>query len=289
MATPTAVAVVVTYNPDFVDLQALLERLTGMVMRVVVVDNGSLPSPEALVRERACHWLPLGDNLGIAAAQNQGIALARSLGATAVVLFDQDSLPEAGMIDTLADVAEALSTSGVPVAAVGPSYYDDGLGKGAPEFHRPDVAAVRAFEVDHVIASGSYIPIAVLDRVGGMREELFIDYVDIEWALRARTCGLRSFCARDALMRHQFGVPAVVMGRRYSAHSPMRQYYLFRNSIWLWRQGWVPLSWKLRRGPALILRLGFNLLFARPIAAQWRMIWRGVWHGMTGRMGRGHG
>ena len=44
-------------------------------------------------------------------------------------------------------------------------------------------------------------------------------------------------------------------------------------------------AWNL---PRLMLRLGFNALFARPHREQWRMMARGLADGVMGRMGRGH-
>ena len=41
----------------------------------------------------------------------------------------------------------------------------------------------------YVITSGSFIPISIFNDVGFMREELFIDFVDIDWCLRARAKG----------------------------------------------------------------------------------------------------
>ncbi|MCV5831057.1 hypothetical protein OFN28_30780, partial [Escherichia coli] len=48
-------------------------------------------------------------------------------------------------------------------------------------------------DVDHLIASGSLIPVDVFEKIGGMDDSLFIDYVDVEWSLRARYQGLRCY------------------------------------------------------------------------------------------------
>lgn len=285
------VAIVVTFNPEPDRLTAMLGRLRTQVTSTVVVDNGSRASPDALVArsDAAVTLIELGNNYGIAYAQNRGIDFARQQGAAAVLLMDQDSLPDSGMVAELSQVYENLSARGIATAAIGPSYRDEGLQKKAPALNRDmAVPGIAADEVDHVIASGSLLTLAAIDRVGPMRDDLFIDYVDIEWALRARTFGLRSFMARNATMSHQFGTPLTIFGRQFSSHTPMRQYYLFRNSIWLWRQNWVPLGWKLRRGRKLLLRLLFSMVFARPLLEQWRLMWRGIAHGISGKMGRGH-
>jgi rhamnosyltransferase len=42
----------------------------------------------------------------------------------------------------------------------------------------------------------------VLDVVGGMNDSLFIDYVDIEWCLRAKNLGYEILGCYRALMNH---------------------------------------------------------------------------------------
>ena len=70
-----------------------------------------------------------------------------------------------------------------------------------------------------------------------------------------------------------------------SMRTPERHYYFIRNAIWLWRQHWVPLAWKLRRGPALIARFVAYAIVARPLRAHWRMMALGITHGLNGRSG----
>jgi rhamnosyltransferase len=141
-------------------------------------------------------------------------------------------------------------------------------------------------EADFLIASGSLIPVAALDRVGPMREDLFIDYVDVEWCLRARREGLRCYGVFEATMEHRLGESRVrVFGREATARSPLRHYYLMRNALLLYRESWVPLNWKLVDAGRLLLKFGFYSLAAPPRLQHVRMMARGLWHGLTGRAG----
>src|SRR5690606_10075289 len=106
-------------------------------------------------------------------------------------------------------------------------------------------ADTAVVEVDYVIASGCLIPFDVIETVGGMQEELFIDYVDIEWGLRAQHQGLQSLGVCAAVMQHQLGEkPIRFRGRLIPVHSPLRHYYHFRNAVWLYRQSWLRKDWK---------------------------------------------
>ena len=101
--SPSVVAVVVTYHPDLHVLSALLKAVQPQVVGTVVVDNGSGASIENWLADTypdvAC--IALGENYGIAKAQNVGIERAKTEDASHVVLFDQDSLPETCMIEKL--------------------------------------------------------------------------------------------------------------------------------------------------------------------------------------------
>ncbi|ECY4789741.1 glycosyltransferase, partial [Salmonella enterica subsp. enterica serovar Vitkin] len=99
------VAVVVTYNPDPETFGRLLAASSREVTAIVVVDNGSsqvnveeLCEPDVGV---PVEYLPRTSNVGIASAQNCGIAKARILQATHVLLLDHDSIPQSGMVRAL--------------------------------------------------------------------------------------------------------------------------------------------------------------------------------------------
>jgi len=292
-------AVIVSYNPNLSKLAGLLESLASQVQGVVLVDNGSSETVVTwLFNKRFCLpflVLPLGENLGIARAQNEGIRVAQESGASHIILFDQDSIPASDMVDKLIAAAQHQVAQGTKVGGVGPNYLDSRQANPPPfikvsglKIHRqlcttPDTVV----EVDYLIASGCLIPMATIDEVGGMREDFFIDYVDIEWGLRAKVKGFQSFGVCGAIMAHDLGdEPIKFLGKRYPLHSPLRHYYHFRNAVWMYRQSWLPFQWRLTDGLRLILKFGFYTLFAKPRSRHLGMMIKGVLHGLSGRMGR---
>jgi rhamnosyltransferase len=292
-------AIIVTYRPEQEKLGRLLASLVHQVEGLVVVDNGS--SDEVLSWLQAFNSnipmviIPLFENKGIAAAQNDGIQCAREREASHVILFDHDSNPAADMVTKLLTVAEEKAVLGIDVAAVGPRYFDERQENPPPFILVVGLQVVRqschcseaVVDVDYLIASGCLIPMPALDAVGGMREDLFIDYVDIEWGLRAKSKGYQSFGVCAALMSHDLGdEPFDFFGRKYPSHSALRHYYHFRNAVWMYRQRWLPLNWKCADGWRLILKYGFYSLFARPRHIHWWMMTKGIWHALSNRMGK---
>lgn len=290
-------AVIVTYNPELNELKRLIGSIKLQVAHVAVIDNGS--------REDLSLFLPgdnkqiifnrLQQNYGIAKAQNIGIGLAKELGAEYVLLLDQDSIPADDMVSTLLAAAQNQIKSGVKLACVGPRYLD-GRQNNPPPFVRINGFRLErqtceqpdsVVDVDYLIASGSLVPIATLDAVGGMQENLFIDYVDIEWGLRAQYNGYRSFGVCAARMQHDLGEnPVRFLGRNIPVHSPLRHYYHFRNAIWLYRQPWLRFNWKTVDAMRLARKFIFYSLMTRPQLQHAKMMLLGIAHGLTGKMGK---
>jgi rhamnosyltransferase len=120
-----------------------------------------------------------------------------------------------------------------------------------------------------------------------MEEGLFIDYVDIEWGLRARNLGYRNFGVHAAMMAHSLGDEWIEFrGRRVPVHSPLRHYYHFRNAIWLARRPWIGWPWRVILLQRLILQFLFFGVFAQHRVEHVRKMSLGFWHGLTGKSGR---
>jgi rhamnosyltransferase len=141
-------------------------------------------------------------------------------------------------------------------------------------------------EITTAIASGALLPMQALAAVGPMRESLFIDLVDIEWCFRARAKGYRAFGVCAAKLSHSLGEqPTRVLGRTLATHSPLRNYYFYRNAVWLFRQDYVPAVWKRVVAAQMLKRyLAFSLLVP-PRLAYFRMMTLGIRHGLRRRGG----
>jgi rhamnosyltransferase len=304
MTSQRITAVVVTYNPSSNALSKLIDWLRTRVFAVVIVDNDSnnfevvsslVLNYSALDKsQQTIHLVRQASNFGIANAQNRGIEKARRLGSTHVALFDQDSEPVGEMLEELMIALATLQLRNARIACVGPNYLDERQSNPPPFIRFEGLKLIRAscdganktVPVDYLIASGSLIPMTTLDQVGLMREDLFIDYVDIEWGLRAKRKGFQSYGVCNALMRHSLGdTPIMVFGKAVPSHSPLRHYYHFRNAVLLYWDGTLPLHWKLVDAWRLVLKYGAYSFFAKPRFQHWFMMTKGLLHGLLRKAG----
>lgn len=291
-------AIIVTYKPDLESFFRGLKAIARQVGHVIVVDNatGGMPIDriEGEARNAGIEARVIGmpRNEGLGTAINTGIDEARSGGYPFVILFDQDSVPEAGMVARLKQTCHELGSKGLRIAAVGPRFRapESGSLSDFRNFIRGRVQLVRcaglegAVEAGFLISSGSFIPMKAIDAIGGMDESLFIDHVDTEWCLRAKASGWGIYGVCDAVMEHSLGEHRQRLWlwrwRHVSLHAPFRYYYIFRNSLLLRKRDNLPRDCSramLKRD----IMLAIYLLF---VPMNWRknmkMIWRGVADGM---------
>lgn len=291
------VAIIVTFNPDAEVLYALLKAIEPQVTHIVVVDNGS-PVDIVEIIERMIpdngQLIEKGYNSGISEAINTGILEASERRVSHVVCFDQDSLPALDMVEQLLAVMEQKNDESIKVAAVGPKYSDVKGHYASPfvklvdrRLQRIECGDAEVVPVDHLITSGCLISMGALNDVGNMEHKLFIDYVDTEWCLRAINKGYSLFGVGAARMEHDLGDGFVnVFGRSIPVHIPLRNYYLIRNGVWLLSQPWVSLNWKTMDFIRLTkIYLVYSLFVGRGFE-NWKMMTKGLWHAITGRMGR---
>ncbi|MGA3085872.1 MAG: glycosyltransferase family 2 protein [Thermodesulfobacteriota bacterium] len=294
-------AVIVIYLPEQEVLDRLLRTLAGQVAYMAVVDNGAMESTRSFLQGLAAEWPSLEifsqrQNVGVAAAHNVGIARIRTRGCTHVLLLDQDSIPAPDMVEKLLQACLKLESEGKRVAAVGPglryprtddtSFFVRFGWLGLKHIYC-DQLDKTPIPVDFLISSGSLIPIAALDQVGGMDEQFFIDHVDTEWFLRAASLGYRTYGLGEARMEHSLGKGAAIrlwLGRwRYIAiHSPLRHYYMFRNSTLLYRRNYAPWKWIFPDLIRLILIFFFFLAMSPERIEHGRMMLKGFWDGIRG-------
>ncbi|MBS0345491.1 MAG: glycosyltransferase family 2 protein [Proteobacteria bacterium] len=294
-------AIAVTYHPDIEVFQRLTQAVIHQVRILVIVDNGSNASALESLRDLAASdsrivLIELGSNLGLGAAHNAGIEICRSRGCPYILLLDQDSEPASDMVAQLLFAHQDLSQT-KRIAAVGPRYVDPTsqhwsrfVRFGLLRFQSIPCSETNSMPAaDFLISSGSLISIAALDTIGRMDEALFVDHIDTEWCLRARQHGwhIHGVCA--ATMYHSLGDDGIhiklLRSRRIAVHSPLRHYYVYRNSIALMLRPYVPIKWRINDGYRLLGMLVIFMLLAPRRIERLGNILLGLYHGFRGRLG----
>lgn len=284
-------AIVITFFPDS-EFPGRLAKIAAQVSRVIVVDNGTTGESMAHLETalgvgETVTCIRNGENLGIAAALNRGIrrGICEDRDCSWVVTFDQDSLPAEGMVEKMLRVWRSYPDQDKLMLAGPRTVFVD-------DTSRPDPTPDRSWlEVTHVITSGSLIPRRAFELAGYFSEDLFIDYVDIEYCLRLRTLGYRVIEVLDTEILHHMGrlEERLFCGEKVhpTHHPPQRRYYQFRNLILLHRQYRKAQPSSCRKNNVVLFKiLILILLYERQRLRSIAQIMKGIFHGLLGRAGR---
>ena len=285
-------AVLSTFRPGE-SAERAVASVVGQVDGVVVVDDGSGSVADEVLAALASIGAVVvrePENVGIASALNHGIVVARERGAAQVVTFDQDSVVPEGFVDSLRAAVSAAQADGVRVGVVVPEYF------AAVRQARGDIAAYGP--AANVIQSGMLIPSAVIDAVGGLRADFFIDLVDTEYELRLRRAGFTVLAAPGIRLGHALGTQyrRELFGRQVrfpgippeiTLSTPFRYFYRLRNRIVLNREYFFAAPRQILRDCLLDGIHFVNALWvAHPRRALWRLYRAAINAAIRGRMGR---
>ena len=227
--------VIITYNPEK-DLISLINTIISQVDKIIIVDNNSKSECLNIIleiarNERVCAILN-NNNFGIAKAINQGVRAAKELGYFWSLTFDQDSKPFENIIDIFSEVILRYNNT-QNLGAIGLNYINKGSGKYRTKQRKNPNPLYR--KADYLITSGCLFGIDNFIKVGGAREDLFIDNVDTEFCLRMRNSGKTLLITERPGMIHESGVSIkrnlLLIKMSSPNHNYIRRYYMARNHI----------------------------------------------------------
>lgn len=193
-------AVVVLYYP-VKNTEDIIANFQSEVDDVLIVDNTR-------------------NNIGVAAALNQGLQHAIDKGYDWLLTMDQDSEFEAGALKILKEFAFNCNDN---IAIVSPFHFV----KKTPK--RAD-----AEEVPFTMTSGNLLRVSSAKTAGMFEEKLFIDSVDNEYCLRLRKHGFKVVRINNSILKHQLGTLKGAFNT--VTHPATRRYYITRNMLYvMWK------------------------------------------------------
>jgi len=216
---------------------------------MVAVDN----SPEAdlhlheYLREQGMRVIFNRNDGGLAGAYNKGAEILLAQQCDVIFLLDQDSDIDASFFDKMMQASTELDTD---MFLIGPKIYEINLekcmpifppGKRFPKPLRIDEQTSGLFPTLCIISSGSAISAAAYRKLGAFREDYFIEYIDIEYSLRASSQNVPVYMNAAVTMQQTTG-HIERHGKLFTTnHAAWRRYYGARNAVhclYLYRAHW---------------------------------------------------
>ncbi|MHB0990629.1 MAG: glycosyltransferase family 2 protein [Burkholderiales bacterium] len=290
-------ALVISYYPS-VEIIGNVTALLDQVDEIIVVDNGSGAETKILLEKLADYSnvqvIYNQDNLGIAAALNIGIGHAKAIGHQWVATFDQDSKVTPEMVKTMLLAYDAYPEK-EKVWGLSPRYQNQSTGQiSTSRSNKTYVDNLPYAEVLVVMTSGNLIKTSVFDVVGYFNESLFIDHVDSEFCLRCSNLGYKILEVNDAILLHCIGFPVqhkiLWKIKTTSNHSSLRRYYIARNGIYIYKKFiFIYPAWVIHDAYKFLKLMIMLVLFETDKKQKLSAIFKGILHGLSGKMGKFNG
>ena len=223
-------AVVVLYNPN----KSVLENIktySPIVNKVYAIDNSTNADEELveLIQKeiKNLEYVSLNGNQGIAKALNVGLKKAIDDKADYCLTMDQDSKFPTDEIENIKKYLED-NREEYGIISLNAKGVDD----------NDDFQGIK--DVDVWITSGNFIVIENYLKTNGFKEELFIDLVDFELCEQFHNVGKKVGIIGEITINHKIGEPSIkrLLWKKIKVdnHSPIRYYYQFRNTEYLYRR-----------------------------------------------------
>lgn len=265
---------VVLYNPGDSVLENVASYLP-FLERLVAVDNSdeSEGAVELLGGYDKVEIVSMGGNKGIAAALNAGCSLLLDAGFDVALTMDQDSkFPIKDSQAILEQVGRLIG-----------EYAIVGLNFNSNETGDPS----ELVDTKYWLTSGNFLDLHAYSKAGGFDERLFIDYVDIEYGHRLKLAGMKEGYLKNFSLSHSIGNPIEIslFGKTFRAmnHAPVRYYYRYRNSRYLY--GTDASFYRDKYFRELFINIPKMLLFEPFKKEKVRMIIRGLSDGRRAKLG----
>lgn len=216
-------AVVTLYNPtddDFLNIETYIDD----VDKLYVIDNTEGKNNfERLKNIKKIEYIWNNENIGVAAALNLAAKKAKDDGFEWLLTNDQDTTFLVGVLPAL---KRAICDVDCSKIAIFTPWHKTRLKTRRPR-KNPD------FPHD-VMTSGNILNLGIWEKLGGFKEWLFIDCVDIEYCLNLRVHGYKIYRDNKLTINHNLGdlFYRRVFRRTYlcTNHPPIRRYYMMRNA-----------------------------------------------------------
>lgn len=255
-ATEHLVVIVLSYN-GLADTRKCLTSLHPALrpfVTPILVDNGSTDGTAAAVEAEFpwCRIVRVAENRGPVVGNNAGIHAARDLGATHLVLLNNDTTVDARLFDALRDAAVAHREFAVlgpvikfmddpDVVMTDGTMFNPNLPHGF--FHRQEVPvrnsvppAVTA--VDVVNGCCLMITAEMIEKIGGFDERIFMYHDELDLCLRVLAAGGRLGIIDHALIWHKGSATSIGTGKRSTRYFDARNLlYVLRKHRWAPRNG----------------------------------------------------
>ncbi|MBD1577920.1 hypothetical protein HC723_16110 [Vibrio sp. S11_S32] len=212
------------YYPDENQIRNV-ERYSEMFDSVYVIDNTPVTSIfDADKQKRNVFLLSNSGNIGLSKALNIMCKESMNNNYKFICLLDQDSHFELRSIDVIKSFVESKHDKSIGIFSPRIIYEHDQKNKSNALFEL----------VPWVITSGSFINLSAFEKVGGFDDNYFIDRIEYDYCHQLKKNNYVIIQINEAILNQSLGCIKHTNKIKIYQHSPIRNYYQFRNRIYFY-------------------------------------------------------
>lgn len=250
---------------------------------IIVVDNGSTDSSVAFMAESYPQvvLVPLDKNYGFTGGNIQGLSHAKG---RYVALINNDAILPCDWLQLMLDAFNTdakigFCSSRIVIAgtnqidSAGDTFTTAFTGTKIGELHDMKEFAERRY-VPGACAAAVIYKLEMLDDIGFLDDDFFLNHEDTDLNLRAWLAGWKCLYVPDAVVEHSV---STTIGKL----SETSVYYFARNSLWVWIKN-TPTYFLFRYLHHRIAYEMASFVFFCLVAQRWRPFLRGKYHSLKG-------
>ena len=247
-------AAFVRYNYSKKSFIRKIDKIKNQVNKIFIIDNSK---KKINLSGKKIRYIYLGENYGIAHAQNFAIYQAIKEKFKYILLSDQDTLYPKFYVKKM-----ILFFKKKDVGAVCPNLYDINKKKTLGftlrylcfkktlnhDYNKNQkLVNLKSVYISESMASGTIIKLSFIKEIGYMNDDLFLDWVDFEWCWKLRDKNIKIVGVKNIFAKHKLGSNKIkIFNKIYHRHSLLRYYYIIRNGFILSIYGGkINLFWRI--------------------------------------------
>lgn len=215
-------AIVTLYNPTDDDINNISTYIDDVDILYVIDNTEGKDNKDRLPKNDKIKYIFNNENIGVASALNKGAEMALKDKYEYLLTMDQDTTFNKGVLAKLKKDIEATDMK--KVALLTP-------------WHKTKLLAKKPkteFDYPHdVMTSANILNLNIWKKLGGFKDWLFIDGIDIEYCLNAVANGYTILRDNSVEVEHNLGnlFYKNLLGRQFlcTNHPAIRRYYIMRN------------------------------------------------------------
>lgn len=213
--------VVVWYYPKDEDIKNI-ETYIDELDKLYIVDNSEVDHKDKVKKQKKIEYITTYENMGMATALNIAAKKAIDEGYRFLLTMDQDSSFKSQDLAKLKKIAVSEDLSRVGIIS--------------PWHHTKLKLDKPKVKIDYpldVMTSGNILNLEIYQKIGGFKDFLFIDGVDIEYCLNLKKNGYKVMRVNEIELTHDLGdiFYRNFFGKEFMCdnHNYLRIYYMTRN------------------------------------------------------------